>query len=118
LSEETKLAYIQERLREAKRHQRYGTFLTILGFIFIILFLFSVFRIWYLGSLNILVLLLGLGVFAWGLFENVRNDLKHRVLLDQLGRKTFATTCPKCGKDVPNVNFAFCPFCGVELERK
>ncbi len=25
-------------------------------------------------------------------------------------------TCPKCGKAIPQGNYAFCPFCGASLK--
>lgn len=45
--------------------------------------------------------------------EILENKLA-RELLDTIVR---IPPCPKCGKQIPQGNYAFCPFCGTALEK-
>jgi hypothetical protein len=109
LSEQAKLTYIQEELREARNNEKWGYLLGFLGAV-----LAGVGFGWGSGlqALGYLGILLAAFGFAWAIFCSYRGSK----LREQL--KTMATkipTCPKCGKQIPQGNYTFCPFCGSPL---
>lgn len=116
MSEEAKIAYIQERLREVRSNERYGTILGLIGALMtgIGFALSSVLgqSMWIVGVLGILLIICGAIYGAYYAIQRMK-------LMKQL--KTMSITipkCPKCGKELPKGDFTFCPFCGVSLERK
>jgi len=112
LSEQAKVAYLQERIRNA-RHAiassaqvlGIGIVLAILGFM-----LFAI-----LAILAIIGVLLTISAGA-SYFYFIDQSRK---LTQQLREMAFTlSSCPKCGKELPKETFSFCPFCGAPLEHK
>lgn len=52
-----------------------------------------------------------------GFAEIVVDGYEENKLMRELrGMSAKAKMCPKCGKETPQGNYAFCPFCGASLE--
>lgn len=112
MSEQAKIAYIQEELKEAKGNQRHGSILVIVGAIltgagFALADVSQ--SALYLGILGVLLVVSGIVYGAYYVAKVTK-------LKEQL--KTMAikiVICPKCGKEIPEGNYTFCPFCGSPL---
>ena len=120
MSEQTKLIYLQERIREARESENIGGMLFIIGIVlaiigFIEFELSGIIEDMGLGW--ILIGILGIILAGYGLPAIIYYDRQYRKLLDQLKKMaTTFPTCPKCGKEIPQGNYAFCPFCGAPLK--
>jgi hypothetical protein len=115
LSEEAKIAYIQERLKEVRRGERNGSIWGIFGAVLLGVGIgFSSIlgqSTWILEACGILLFLLGLVDVAYCGFQRIK-------LMNQMKTMSISIPkCPKCGKELPKGNFAFCPFCGSSLEK-
>jgi hypothetical protein len=112
LSEQAKVALIQEGIKEAKSSERTGFVLLMVGALLTgggsaALKLSQ--DAWYAVILGVVSAVFG---FCYGAYH-ARKEGKLR---EQL--KTMATdiqTCPKCCKEISQGKFAFCPFCDSPL---
>lgn len=113
LSEQAKLAYIQERIKEAKSRLMVGFIIIIFGVAFLgiaVVFPFAPVPTWIEG---------GVGVFlcVFGLVLSLFYYSERNLLLMQLkGMATKTPTCSNCGKPIPQGKYKLCPFCGSSLE--
>jgi len=116
LSEEVKMVYFKEKLNDARRRERSGWIMFVVGvFVAAIGFAFIPF----IGQTSgILIGIGGVLLAIVGIIESFYFRLQHFKLMEQLEKMAIKTTCPKCGKEIPKGNFMFCPFCGASLERK
>jgi len=110
LSEQAKLIYLQERIKEAKREEKWGMIAFVSGVAFAIIG-------FELGVRGTLIGILGILLAGIGSFWAIYFAYQYSKLLDQLKKMaTTFPTCPKCGKEIPQENYAFCPFCGAPLK--
>ena len=115
MSEEAKLAYLQEKIKEAKRGERSGTILSVVG-IFAVAIGFGL--IPHIGAIaGTFIGVGGLIAIITGVFEWFYCSRQYLKLMEQF--KALANvmpTCSKCGKQIPQGTYAFCPFCGTSLK--
>jgi uncharacterized BrkB/YihY/UPF0761 family membrane protein len=113
LSEAAKIALLQEVMKEAKRNER-GGFLTCIVGIIVSVAGFSTMSLatnsFNLGVLGMVIAAMGFAVYLY----------YSRVYLGFVGQLASmvsenATPCPHCQKPLPEGEFAFCPFCGSQL---
>jgi len=112
LSEQAKVAYLQERIRNARRAIAssaqvlgIGIVLAILGFM--------------LSSILIVLAIIGVVLTISAGASYFYFIDQSRKLTHQLREMAFPlSSCPRCGKELPKGAFTFCPFCGSPLEHK
>jgi hypothetical protein len=115
LSEQAKIAYLQEKIKEERENARKCEIVSFL----MLVAAFAGFTLYFGYYKSISELALGIigvvGFFLFSLGEYGSNMLKKRYMteLEKLGSKI--PTCPKCGKQIPQGSYAFCPFCGASL---
>jgi len=113
LSETAKVALLQEVMREAKRNERSGLAVCIIGVIVAVAGLSTT---WVSNGINlgiIGIVVAGIGFIIYLYYG--------RVYLRFIGQLALMVTknaspCPKCGKPLPEGEFAFCPHCGSSLK--
>jgi len=99
-------------MREAKRNERSGLVVCIIGIIVAV----AGFSTYYRNSINLGVI--GVAVAAVGFVVYLyyaRVYLRFVGQLASMVSKT-ASPCPKCGRPLPEGDFAYCPFCGTPLK--
>ena len=114
LSEAAKIALLQEVMREAKRNERGGFFVCIVGVVLAVAGFSTVSLVstgFNLGVLGIVIAAIGFVVYLYYARVYLR-------FVGQLASMTSkrAIPCPHCGKPLPEGVFAFCPFCGSPLK--
>jgi hypothetical protein len=120
LSEEAKVAYLQEKIKETKRKQWSGDFVIGCGLsmsgIGLVLALVrpDLLDILY----RILFIIVGAIFVAGGTIQYNNARKQYYSLMGQLKQMSSNIICPKCEKQIPQGNFIFCPFCGEQLQRK
>ena len=114
LSEAARIALLQEVMKEAKRNERGGFVVCIVGIIV------SVAGFWTtslarnafnLGVLGIVIAAIGFVVYLY----YARVYLRFVGQLASMVSRS-SVRCPHCGKPLPEGEFAFCPFCGSQLK--
>jgi hypothetical protein len=122
LSEEAKIAYLQEKIKEAKRNEKHGAISIVsagvfggAGIIFIVLGnAFGVIETIYAGISLIAICIF---MFIFGIYVSLHYEGQYKNLMKELeGMAILNPRCPTCGKELPKGNFAFCPFCGKSLK--
>jgi uncharacterized membrane protein YfcA len=114
LSEAAKIALLQEVMKEAKRNERGGLIICIVGVIVSVAGFYTASRFPYsvnLGIVGLVVAALGFTVYLY----YARVYLRFVGQLASMASKS-AVPCPQCGKALPEGEFAFCPFCGHQLK--
>ena len=115
MSEQARIASLQEKIKEARYGQILAMFAGAIGGIAAVLGFFSYSQS--IGEWTILFVGIGgavilmSGVMGVWIYEGRMKKLMSE--LENISVRT--TTCPKCGKQIPQANFAFCPFCGSPL---
>lgn len=114
MSESAKIALLQEVMREAKRNERSGLALCIIGVVLAVAG-FSTAQ-WVGNAFNLGVI--GIAVAAIGFIIYLYYARVYLRFVGQLASmiSKSASPCPKCGKPLPEGDFDFCPFCGTRLE--
>jgi hypothetical protein len=113
LSEAAKIALLQEVMREAKRNERGGLLICIVGVVLAVAGFSTISLVpngYNLGVLGIVIAALGFVVYLY----YARVYLRFVGQLASMTSKS-AIPCPHCGKPLPEGEFAFCPFCGSPL---
>lgn len=111
MSEQARVAYLEERIRDAKREERTGTIVLFFGVI-LAGFGFSVGSNF--GLDGTWAEILGILVAAIGFYSLLYSQYKYVRLMQELGGMGSPNLkCPRCGKELPKGNYAFCPFCGA-----
>jgi hypothetical protein len=113
MSEQAKLTYIRERLKEARSRERSGAISLFIGAILV-----GMGFAFYPMSGTILIIIGGVILSIIGGVETFYYTYQRMKLMEQLKKIAMKITCPKCGKELLDENFMFCPFCGASLERK
>ncbi|MEM3551885.1 MAG: zinc ribbon domain-containing protein [Conexivisphaerales archaeon] len=116
MSEQAKLIYLQEKIKEAKGRERSGMIAFIAGVI-VASIGFALGEV--LGEGWTLMGIGGILAAVIGIVESFYYGYQHSKLLEQLKKMAEALpACPKCGKEIPQGNYAFCPFCGTPLKAR
>lgn len=114
MSEAARIALLQEVMKEAKRNERAGLVVCIAGIVVSVAG-FSTTSLasnaFNLGILGIVIAALGFVVYLY----YSRVYLRFVGQLASMAVKS-AAPCPRCGKAVPEGEFAFCPYCGFQLK--
>jgi len=110
VSEEAKIAYLREKIAHARGQSRgfsvvlfLGIFSAVLGYVWLENLTFTI--------LGVFVALVGGGFSLYF-------DVQKTRLLEELGKMASTSKCPKCGKQTPQGNFAFCPFLRALLRKR
>jgi len=114
LSEMAKIALLQEVIREAKRNERAGFIVCIIGIIVAVAGFYT--ETWAKNAVNLGII--GIVVAAIGFIVYLYYSRVYLKFVGQLASMTSkrAVPCPKCGKALPEGEFAYCPFCGSPLK--
>lgn len=115
MSDAARIALLQEVLREAKRNERGGLVVCIVGIIVAVAGFSTPSSLAgnsaNLGIVGIVIAALGFAIYLY----YARVYLRFVGQLASLASKS-ATPCPRCGKALPEGEFAFCPYCGSPLK--
>jgi hypothetical protein len=114
LSEAAKIALLQEVMREAKRNERGGFLVCIVGVVLAVAGFSTASLVgngFNLGILGIVIAAIGFVVYLY----YARVYLRFVGQLASMTSKN-AIPCPHCAKPLPEGEFAFCPFCGSPLK--
>lgn len=114
LSEAARIALLQEMMRDAKRNER-GGLLTCLIAVVVSVAGFSTTS---LAGNSVKLGVVGLVIAAVGFAVYFYYAHLYSRLVGQLAKIAFksAVQCPQCGKELPEGEFGFCPFCGSSLK--
>ena len=114
LSEAAKIALLQEVMREAKRNERGGFVVCIVGIIVSVAGFSTTSKAWNGFNLGIL----GIAVAAIGFIVYLYYARVYLRFVGQLASMVTKSSvpCPHCGKPLPEGEFAFCPYCGSQLK--
>jgi intracellular septation protein A len=111
MSDQAKLFLLQRRLEEIRRSKRNFTItvivLTILSGVILNIYgvdLFTGFILCAFGTLTVWVIQNYYGKQEAGILWHI-----HQMAIT-------IPKCPNCGKEIPQGNFEFCPFCGKSLK--
>jgi hypothetical protein len=118
LSEAAKIALLQEGMREAKRNERGGLAICIVGVIVGVAGFFTGSYVQSATDLGIHLGIVGIAIAAVGFvlyFYYARIYLRFAGQLVSLASRS-AHPCPQCGKALPEGEYSFCPFCGSPLK--
>ncbi len=114
MSDTARIALLQEVIREAKRNERAGFVVCIVGIIVAVAG-FSTISLagnsFSLGIIGIVIAALGFVVYLY----YSRVYMRFMGQLASLASKS-ASPCPRCGKALPEGEFDFCPYCGSPLK--
>ena len=115
MSEQSKIAYLQEKIKEAKNDTRAGQA--------IIVFSLMYFAVLYVGlkdfgttiTPTLLLVTVGIAVMLiFGCYLLFSGAWKKAGLIGQL-KAISARKCAGCGILIPNTNITFCPYCGKKI---
>ena len=113
MSEAAKIALLQEVMREAKRNERGGLLVCIVGVVLAVAGFSTISfaeNSFNLGILGIVIAAIGFVVYLY----YARVYLRFVGQLASMISKS-AIPCPHCAKPLPEGEFAFCPFCGSPI---
>ena len=114
LSEAARIALLQEMMRDAKRNERGGLLACLVG---VVVSVAGFSTTPYAGnSINLGVV--GLVIASVGFVVYLHYARLYSRFVGQLAKIAFksAVPCPRCGKELPEGEFDFCPFCGFSLK--
>jgi hypothetical protein len=115
LSEQAKLTFLQEKIKDAKNRERSGHIFGLCGIILAVVG-FTFYSYGWLGWSPLALGIIGVIIAIFGIFENLFYSRERIRLMRELERMaTKILTCSKCGKQIPQGNYTFCPFCGSPL---
>lgn len=110
MSDEAKVVFIQDRIKEAKKRIVAGGILILFGaMLAVFAFGWLSGAPWVVGGIGVFLVVLGMGLSLY--YANERS-----ILLVQLkGREAKMLMCRNCGKPIPQGRYTICPFCGSAL---
>ena len=114
MSEAARIALLQEVMREAKRNERAGMAICIVGIVVAV----AGFSTTSLASNSLNLGIVGLVIAALGFIVYLYYGRVYLRFVGQLASlaSRSATPCPHCGKVLPEGELVFCPFCGSKLK--
>jgi hypothetical protein len=114
LSEAARIALLQEIMRDAKRNERGGLVICIVGVVLSV----AGFSTTSLAENSVNLGVIGILVAAAGFAVYLHYAHLYSKFVGQLAKIAFksAVPCPQCGKELPEGEFGFCPFCGCQLK--
>jgi len=114
LSEAARIALLQEMMRDAKRNERGGLLACLVGVVVSV----AGFSTIPLARNSLELGVVGLVIAALGFAVYLNYSRLYSRFVGQLAKIAFksATPCPQCGKELPEGEFGFCPFCGTSLK--
>lgn len=118
MSEQAQVVSLQEKMKKAKRMESSGKTYSILGFI---LFAFGIVLSTFYSKMppwtTWIILPGAIFIMAFGLIEICVGATQYSKLSKQIKTLPIVTsTCSRCGKQIPQGDFEFCPYCGNLLE--
>jgi len=118
MSEQAKVAFLQEQIKDARGHARNGFIICLVGAVVASSGFASYANGMFGGGFALLVLgIVGVAAAIVGLSLGTYNEIKRIRWMNALGKIAFPIPkCPKCGKEFPRGNLEFCPFCGNSLK--
>jgi uncharacterized paraquat-inducible protein A len=113
LSEAARIALLQEMARDAKRSERAGLVVCLVG----VVVSAAGFSTRSLAENSINLGVVGLVIAAVGFVVYLHYARLYSRFVGQLAKIAFKSTtpCPECGKALPEGEFSFCPFCGSSI---
>ena len=113
MSEEAKVAYIQESIKQARSRVIAGGISLVCG-VALLVFAAVAFSLlgaaaWAVGGVGVFLIVFGLSLALY--YANERSILQLQLKM----RATKTLTCRNCGKPIPEGKYALCPFCGSAL---
>ena len=116
MSEQARLAILQEKLKEAKSRMRTGDIFLTVGAVLIAAYFVFVSTLGYYGIPAWGLLVPAIISLVIGFVELLMGARKKASVLGEMEKMaTKIPSCPKCGKPLPQGNHAFCPFCGTAI---
>jgi hypothetical protein len=114
LSEAARIALLQEMMRDAKRNERGGLLACLVGVVVSV----AGFSTIPLARNSLELGVVGLVIAAVGFVVYLHYSRLYSRFVGQLAKIAFksGTPCPQCGKELPEGEFGFCPFCGSSLK--
>jgi hypothetical protein len=114
LSEAARIALLQEMMRDAKRNERGGLLACLVGVVVSVAGFSTIPLVRNSFELGVV----GLVIAAVGFVVYLHYSRLYSRFVGQLAKIAFksATPCPQCGKELPEGEFGFCPFCGTSLK--
>lgn len=114
MSEAARIALLQEMMRDAKRNERGGLVICIVGVVLSV----AGFSTTSLAQNSVNLGVIGILVAAAGFAVYLHYARLYSKFVAQLAKIAFksAMPCPQCGKELPEGEFGFCPFCGYQLK--
>jgi len=114
LSEAARIALLQEMMRDAKRNERGGLLACLVGVVVSV----AGFSTIPLARNSLELGVVGLVIAAVGFAVYLHYARLYSRFVGQLAKIAFksAAPCPQCGKELPEDEFGFCPYCGSSLK--
>jgi hypothetical protein len=113
MSEETKIAYIQESIKQARSRVIAGGICLVCGAVFLVFAAIAFSSLgaaaWVVGGIGAFLIVFGLSLSLY--YANERSILQLQLKM----RATKTPTCRNCGKPIPQGKYTLCPFCGSAL---
>jgi hypothetical protein len=113
MSEEAKVAYIQESIKQARSRVITGGISIVCGAIVLVFAAIAFSSLgaaaWVVGGIGVFLIVLGLSLSLY--YANERSILQLQLKM----RETKTLTCHNCGKPIPQGKYTLCPFCGSAL---
>jgi len=114
LSEAARIALIQEMMRDSKRSERGGLLICLVGVVVTV----AGFSTISLARNSLELGVVGLVIAAVGFGVYLHYSILYSRFVGQLAKIAFKckTPCPQCGKELPEGELSFCPFCGSSIK--
>ena len=114
MSEPARIALLQEVMKEAKRNERAGFVVCIIGVIVSV----AGFSTMSLAANSFNLGIVGIAIAAIGFVVYLYFARVYMRFVGQLASMVSksAMPCPRCARPLPEGDFAFCPFCGSPLK--
>ena len=118
LSEQARVAFLQEKIKDAKGQSRSNFILGIVGLVLASFGFISYVNGSFGGGSGFLIVgTVGVIAAIIGFSLGSKSEIEKIRWTNELGKIAFTIPkCPNCNKELPRGNFEFCPFCGKSLK--
>ena len=101
---------IQEKIKDARDNESGAIWVVLTGLLLLLIAVIAnTADLLIIGILSLVIAMFGIAGFYY-----YRN--RYDTLMEQMQHtENKILTCPKCGKQLPDKNYQFCPFCGSPL---